>query len=95
MCEAIASGSMASAGGAWDGERERLPSWKMELEPHRPPPLPGKTQRALVQAWGSVRTRCGSLDLGAPRPPAPMPDTPGGCLPLPPDSALIYSNMGE
>lgn len=36
---------MASAGGAWDGEREPMPSREMELEPLRPPPLPGKTQR--------------------------------------------------
>ena len=44
MCEAIPD-AMASAGGAWDGDREQLPSREMELEPRRPPPLPGKTQR--------------------------------------------------
>ncbi|XP_052657415.1 protein PEAK3 [Harpia harpyja] len=86
---------MASAGGAWDGEREPLPSREMELEPLRPPPLPGKTQRAVMQARGSLRTRSCSLDLGAPGLPAPMPNTPGGCPPRPPDSALIYSNVGE
>ncbi|XP_074664959.1 protein PEAK3 isoform X2 [Strix aluco] len=79
------------AGGARDGEREPLPSREMELEPPRPPPLPGKTQRAVVQARGSMRARCSSLDLGAPGPSAPMPDTP----PRPPSSALIYSNVGE
>ncbi|XP_042650600.1 protein PEAK3 [Tyto alba] len=86
---------MANAGGVWDGEREPLPSREMELEPPRPPPLPGKTQRAVVQARGSMHTRCSSLDLGAPGPPAPMPDTPRGRPPRPPDSALIYSNVGE
>ncbi|XP_074893592.1 protein PEAK3 isoform X2 [Buteo buteo] len=86
---------MANAGGAWDGERETVPSREMELEPLRPPPLPGKTQRAVTQARGSLRTRSCSLDLGAPGLPAPMPNTPGGCPPRPPDSALIYSNVGE
>ncbi|XP_010564923.1 PREDICTED: putative uncharacterized protein C19orf35 homolog isoform X1 [Haliaeetus leucocephalus] len=86
---------MASAGGAWDGEREPLPSREMELEPLRPPPLPGKTQRAVMQARGSLRTRSCSLDLGAPGLPGPMPNTPGGCPPRRPDSALIYSNVGE
>ncbi|KAM6331825.1 protein PEAK3 [Alca torda] len=80
---------MAGVGGTWAGERELLPSREMELEPARPPPLPGKTQRAVMHA------RCASLDLGAPGPPAPMPDTPGGHPPRPPASALIYSNVGE
>ncbi|XP_054661850.1 protein PEAK3 [Grus americana] len=78
---------MANTGGARDGEREPLPS--QELEPPKPPPLPGKTQRA------GVHVRCSSLDLGAPGPPALMLDTPGGRPPRPPDSALIYSNVGE
>ncbi|XP_075380167.1 protein PEAK3 [Mycteria americana] len=86
---------MAGAGGAWDREQEPPPSRETELEPARPPPLPGKTQRALVQARGSVRARCSSLDLGAPGPPDPMLDTPRGRPPRPPDSALIYSNVGE
>ncbi|XP_009459951.1 PREDICTED: putative uncharacterized protein C19orf35 homolog [Nipponia nippon] len=86
---------MASNGGAWDGEREPPPSQEMELEPLKPPALPGKTQRAVVQARGSMRARCGSLDLGAPGPPTPMPDTPGGRPSRPPNSALIYSNVGE
>ncbi|XP_014813446.1 PREDICTED: putative uncharacterized protein C19orf35 homolog [Calidris pugnax] len=80
---------MASTGGAWARERELLPSGEMELEPPRPPPLPGKTQRAIVRA------RCASLDLGPPGPPAPMTDIPGGHPPRPPNSALIYSNVGE
>ncbi|XP_064030910.1 protein PEAK3-like [Pogoniulus pusillus] len=46
-----------------------------------------------MQAQG-LRGRCASLDLGTPGPPAPMPDTSGGCLP-PPSSALIYSNVGQ
>ncbi|XP_035755641.1 protein PEAK3 [Egretta garzetta] len=86
---------MAGAGRAWDREQEPPSSQGMELEPPRPPPLPGKTQRGVVQARGSVYTRSGSLDLGAPGPPAPMLATPGGCSPRPPDSALIYSNVGE
>ncbi|KAM6369422.1 protein PEAK3 isoform 2-T2 [Pluvialis apricaria] len=61
----------------------------MEMKPPKRPPLPGKTQRA------ALRTRCASLDLGAPAPPAPMPDSPGGHPLRPPDSALIYSNVGE
>ncbi|XP_072701661.1 protein PEAK3 [Ciconia boyciana] len=86
---------MAGAGGAWDREQEPPPSREMELEPPRPPPLPGKTQRAVMQARGSMRARCSSLDLGAPGPPDPMLDTPRGLPPRPPDSALIYSNVGE
>lgn len=43
-----------------------------------------------MQAQGSVRTRSGSLDLGT-----PMLDTPGDRPPRPPNSALIYSNVGE
>ncbi|XP_075300281.1 protein PEAK3 [Opisthocomus hoazin] len=86
---------MASAGGAWDGDREQLPSREMELEPRRPPPLPGKTQRAIMQARDGIRARCSSLDLGTPGPPASTPDTLGCCPPRPPISALIYSNVGE
>ncbi|XP_065514864.1 protein PEAK3 isoform X2 [Lathamus discolor] len=81
---------MAGAGGAWDEEREPLWSREMELEPRRPPPLPGKTQRATMQAQGSMRARSSSLDLGT-----PMPDTPRNHPPRPPNSALIYSNVGE
>ncbi|OPJ88785.1 tyrosine-protein kinase SgK223-like [Patagioenas fasciata monilis] len=59
----------------------------MELEPPGSPAPPGKTQRAMGCAHR------GSLDLGASGTPTPMPDTPGG--PRRPDSALIYSNVGE
>ncbi|XP_057277188.1 protein PEAK3 [Pezoporus wallicus] len=81
---------MAGTGGARDEEREPLRSREMELEPRRPPPLPGKTQRAAMQAQGSMRARSSSLDLGN-----PMPDTPRSHPPRPPNSALIYSNVGE
>ncbi|KAM9369026.1 protein PEAK3 [Phaethornis superciliosus] len=42
-----------------------------------------------------VRGSSSSLDLGAPSPPTPMPDTPGSHQPRPPDSSLLYSNVGE
>ncbi|XP_064325980.1 protein PEAK3 [Phalacrocorax carbo] len=83
---------MASARGAWDQKQELPPSQEMELEPPRPPPVPGKTQRAVVQAQGNMRACCSSLDLGAPGPPAPTLDIPGGHPPRLTDSALIYSN---
>ncbi|XP_061211955.1 protein PEAK3 [Neopsephotus bourkii] len=81
---------MAGTGGAWDEEREPLRSREMELEPRRPPPLPGKTQRATMQGQGSMCARSSSLDLGN-----PTPDTPRSHPPRPSNSALIYSNVGE
>ncbi|KAM8986615.1 protein PEAK3 isoform 1-T1 [Ara ararauna] len=89
-CKEMPGGAMAGAAGAWDEEREPLRSREAELEPRRPPPLPGKTQRAIMQAQGSIRARSSSLDLGI-----PMPDTSRNHPPRPPNSALIYSNVGE
>ncbi|XP_048144012.1 protein PEAK3 [Corvus hawaiiensis] len=80
---------MASTGRGWDGQRELLRSRDAELEPRGTPPLPGTAHRA------SSALRSASLDLAAPAPATPMPDTPGGCPPRPPSSALIYSNLGE
>ncbi|XP_027524112.1 uncharacterized protein PEAK3 [Corapipo altera] len=73
---------MAGAQRAQDGQWELLRIRDMELEPPRPPLLPGKTPRVRAHS------RCASLDL---RVPTPMGDTP----PRPPDPALIYSNVGE
>ncbi|XP_061871012.1 protein PEAK3 [Colius striatus] len=81
VSEGTPSRAMATAPGARDGQREQPPC--RELEPPRAPPLPGKTQRAIV-------TRCSSLDAAV-----PMPDSPEGCPPRPPASALIYSNVGQ
>ncbi|KAM4657417.1 protein PEAK3 [Amazona ochrocephala] len=89
-CKEIPGSAMAGTGGAWDEEREPLRSREVELEPRRPPPLPGKTQRAIMQAQGSMRARSSSLDLGT-----NMPDTSRNHPPRPPNSALIYSNVGE
>ncbi|XP_066061503.1 protein PEAK3 [Chamaea fasciata] len=80
---------MGSARTDWDGQRELLRGRDVQLEPRGSPPLPGTAHRA------SSALRSARLDRAAPGPATAMPDTPGGCPPRPPNSALVYSNVGE
>ncbi|XP_041278411.1 programmed cell death protein 7-like [Onychostruthus taczanowskii] len=80
---------MGSARRGWDGQRELLRLRDVQLEPRGTPSLPGTPHRARSALLSA------SLDPPGPGLAAPMPDTPGGCSPRPPSSALIYSNVGE
>ncbi|XP_058677312.1 protein PEAK3 [Ammospiza caudacuta] len=80
---------MGSTRRGWDGHRELLRLRDVQLEPRGtslPPRTPHRASSVLCSA---------SPDPAAPGAATPMPDTPGGCPPRCPSSALIYSNVGE
>ncbi|XP_064590329.1 protein PEAK3 isoform X2 [Zonotrichia leucophrys gambelii] len=80
---------MGSTRRGWDGHRELLRLRDVQLEPRGtslPPGTPHRASSVLCSA---------SPDPAAPGAATPMPDTPGGCPPRCPSSALIYSNVGE
>ncbi|XP_039942431.1 protein PEAK3 [Hirundo rustica] len=98
---------MGSARTGRDGHRELLRVRDAELVPRGTATLPGTAHRRPrrqrdpgltlppAPSRASSALRSARLDPAAPGLATPMPDTPRGCSPGSPKSALIYSNVGE